>query len=171
MEEVKAFRKIHPHEFFCRFLDESVRPDGRGLSAVRKTLVKTGTIGSTDGSAMVSIGKTTVVCGIKLEVGKPTDTQPKEGRLEVDLTLSPLSSPKFTIGRKSEQCVKISEFLTNLIISTKVFSLTELCINEGECMWVAYADIMCLDYDGNLVDACLLALVSALKNCKSIMEM
>ncbi len=32
--------------------------------------------------------------------------------------------------------------------------------------WFIYADIYCLDYDGNVFDAALIALVAALKNCK-----
>ncbi len=31
--------------------------------------------------------------------------------------------------------------------------------------WFIYADIYCLDYDGNVFDAALIALVAALKNC------
>lgn len=30
--------------------------------------------------------------------------------------------------------------------------------------WVLYCDIMCLDYDGNLLDACVTSLLAALKN-------
>lgn len=30
--------------------------------------------------------------------------------------------------------------------------------------WVLYCDIMCLDYDGNILDACIIALLASLKN-------
>ncbi len=36
-------------------------------------------------------------------------------------------------------------------------SLFQLC-------WVLFCDLMCLDYDGNIADACLIALIAALKN-------
>lgn len=42
--------------------------------------------------------------------------------------------------------------------------LNDLCISEGKAVWVLYADIVCLNDDGNVFDASLLALVSALKN-------
>jgi exosome complex component RRP43 len=45
-----------------------------------------------------------------------------------------------------------------------VFSLEELGLVEGESAWTLYADIVCLDYDGSVADACLLALVAALKD-------
>jgi exosome complex RNA-binding protein Rrp42 (RNase PH superfamily) len=41
-----------------------------------------------------------------------------------------------------------------------------LCIKEGKAVWVLHADIVCLNYDGNILDASLLALTTALKNCK-----
>lgn len=38
-------------------------------------------IPSCPGSSLVKIGQTSVVCGIKLEVGRPFDTKPQDGRL------------------------------------------------------------------------------------------
>jgi exosome complex component RRP43 len=36
--------------------------------------------------------------------------------------------------------------------------------SEGKTVWYLYLDIYCLDYDGNVFDASLIALISALKN-------
>lgn len=55
--------------------------DGRALDAARKTTVKSGSISSADGSSVVRIGHTQVVCGLKLEVGKPIDLAPRAGRI------------------------------------------------------------------------------------------
>jgi exosome complex component RRP43 len=41
--EIEAFRKLHPAEFYRKFLVHSVRPDGRNLSKARKTTVTSGT--------------------------------------------------------------------------------------------------------------------------------
>lgn len=38
-------------------------------------------IPSCPGSSLVKIGATSVVCAIKLEIGKPLDTKPQDGRL------------------------------------------------------------------------------------------
>jgi len=129
-------------------------------------MITTGTLSSADGSSMVRIGNTTVVCGIKMEVGRPQETAPKEGRLTVSVQLTPVCSPDFSVGKASDDSIRLSEFLSNTITSTKVIHLDELCIVEKMSSWVLYADIVCLDYDGNVVDASLLALVSALKNLK-----
>ncbi len=34
----------------------------------------------------------------------------------------------------------------------------------NEAMWYLYVDMYCLDYDGNVFDACLIALLAALQN-------
>lgn len=44
--------------------------------------------------------------------------------------------------------------------------LKSLCIQPGRAVWVIYADIMCINYDGNVTDAALFALVAALRNSK-----
>eukprot|EP01126_Amoeba_proteus_P036173 TRINITY_DN3676_c0_g1_i1.p1 TRINITY_DN3676_c0_g1~~TRINITY_DN3676_c0_g1_i1.p1 ORF type:complete len:109 (+),score=22.30 TRINITY_DN3676_c0_g1_i1:85-411(+) len=69
---MEAYKKIYPEEFYRKFLVHHTRPDGRGLTAIRKTVVTAGSITSAHGSAFVKIGSTSVVCGIKGEVGKKT---------------------------------------------------------------------------------------------------
>lgn len=39
--------------------------------------------------------------------------------------------------------------------------------NGKKSVWVLYVDLYCLNYDGNLNDACLLSLIGALKNSNS----
>ena len=59
-----------------------------------------------------------------------------------------------------------SRLLTVCILffpSSHTLHLPDLSIVSGESSWVLYADIVCLNYDGNLYDACLLALVESLK--------
>ena len=72
-------RKIYPLDFYRKFLDKNVRPDGRHLSKCRPTLINTKCISSADGSSVVKIGSTTVTCGIKLEIAAPRSPNVKEG--------------------------------------------------------------------------------------------
>ena len=37
-----AFRRVHPREFYQRFVAQGVRPDGRQLDASRQTTISTG---------------------------------------------------------------------------------------------------------------------------------
>ena len=62
-------------------------------------------------------------------------------------------------------CVRsVAQFLTNIVESSGALDPTQLCIQEGKSVWVIYADLVCVDYDGNVADTALLALMSALKD-------
>ena len=77
----EVFNRIQPHEYFRRFIEQNVRPDGRPLGKFRKTALTFGAIVTADGSCMVKVGGTTVVCGIKAEVAEPKIKEPKKGYL------------------------------------------------------------------------------------------
>ncbi|KAI8372498.1 ribosomal protein S5 domain 2-like protein [Blakeslea trispora] len=165
-DNFEIFSRIQPHEYLKRFLGQNVRPDGRLLNEFRKTMITSGAITTADGSAMVRLGGTTVVCGIKAEVCEPKIEAPGQGYLVPNVELSPLCSPKFKPGPPSEKAQAISEFINQLFIKSHVFPLESLCIEEGKAAWVLYADIVCINYDGNILDASLLALTTALKNLR-----
>jgi exosome complex component RRP43 len=160
--ETATFAKIHPKEFYRKFLEQDVRPDGRGLSSARPTVLACGPIPSADGSALAKVGNTTVICGLKLEIGVPHAVAPNDGRLTVAVHLSPLCSPKFTVGKASNESVALSELLQQQVLASRMFDLSQLCLRQGASVWVIYADIQCLNYDGNVIDAALAALVGAL---------
>ena len=48
--------------------------------------------------------------------------------------------------------------------SSEMLPLSSLCIEPGKSCWVLYVDATCINYDGNIFDATLLAAVSALLN-------
>lgn len=175
MLSAESLKRIDPRVFHQQFLNADVRPDGRGLLQTRPLTVASSDINasgraavsSADGSALVKIGKTTVLCGIKLEVGMPLSTTPKDGRLVVDVHLRPHCSPKYTVGDHStQQQETLAEVLRSTVVNSQMFSLSELCIEEASSCWVLYADIMCLDDDGNVMDAAMTALVAALCNLR-----
>lgn len=58
-------RIIHPVKYYRDFLNNDIRPDGRQLNTFRPVIINVDSIGTADGSAIVKIGNTTVVCGIK----------------------------------------------------------------------------------------------------------
>ncbi|KAK7818498.1 hypothetical protein U0070_013057 [Myodes glareolus] len=60
-----GFKTVEPLEYYRRFLKENCRPDGRELGEFRTTTVNIGSISTADGSALVKLGNTTVVCGVK----------------------------------------------------------------------------------------------------------
>ncbi|KAI8089210.1 Opa-interacting protein OIP2 [Halteromyces radiatus] len=157
------FSRIQPHEYMRRFIDQQVRPDGRLLDRFRDTLVTSNVISTANASSMVRLGGTTVVCGIKAEVCEPNLDLPDQGFLVPNVELSPLCSAKFRPGAPSEQAQVVSEIIHQLFSNSHILPLTNLCIEVGKAVWVLYADMVCLNYDGNILDASLLALVTALR--------
>lgn len=42
MAEISAYQRLHPRAYFEKFLDERIRPDGRGLGEFRPLQITTG---------------------------------------------------------------------------------------------------------------------------------
>ncbi|KAM8741230.1 exosome complex component RRP43 isoform X1 [Acanthopagrus latus] len=161
-----GFKTAEPLEYHRSFLKENCRPDGRELSEFRTTTLNIGSISTADGSALVKVGNTTVICGIKAELTNPTVEAPGKGYIVPNVDLPPLCSSRFRPGPPSEQAQAASQFIADVIESSEVIQTEDLCIERGKLCWVLYCDLMCLDYDGNLLDACTIALLAALQNTK-----
>ncbi|KAK9536554.1 hypothetical protein VZT92_006327 [Zoarces viviparus] len=159
-----GFKVAEPLEYHRSFLKENCRPDGRELSEFRTTTLNIGSISTADGSALVKVGNTTVICGIKAELTNPTVEAPGKGYIVPNVDLPPLCSSQFRPGPPGEQAQAASQFIADVIQSSEVIQTEELCIERGKLCWVLYCDLMCLDYDGNVLDACIVALLAALKN-------
>eukprot|EP00795_Rhopilema_esculentum_P000490 gene490-10168_t len=159
------FRIAKPVEFYQQFLGEYVRPDGRGLEEFKKTLLNIDSISTAEGSALVKLGNTTVLCGIKAEIAQPSLDAPNGGFIVSSVELPPLCSAKFRPGPPSEQAQVLTQFLIDTANSSSFLKPESLCIAQGKAVWCLYADVICLNYDGNIQDAALFALLAAMHNC------
>merc|ERR1711963_655747 len=162
-------RTTQPKEFYRKYLEEGVRPDNRELGEFRSTVLDIGgkngsCISTAEGSALVRLGNTIVICGIKGELAMPKADTPNEGFIVPNVELSPVCSPQFRPGPPSERAQVLSQFVANVVKNSQCIPLQNLCIKSGKMVWVLYADLICLDYDGNVADACILALTAALSN-------
>ncbi|XP_067040280.1 exosome complex component RRP43-like isoform X1 [Acropora muricata] len=164
MKMAADFKTAQPLEYYRQFLKEDVRPDGRTLMEFRKTILNVGSISTAEGSALVKLGNTTVVCGVKAEFAVPSAEKPSHGYLVPNVDLPPLCSSRFRPGPPNEQAQVLSQFVADAISNCEPIDLKDLCIAEGKLCWVLYVDIVCLSYDGNITDAALIAAVAALKN-------
>ncbi|KAK2464837.1 hypothetical protein APHAL10511_003136 [Amanita phalloides] len=161
------FQRLHPRVYLERFVAEDVRPDGRRFDEWRDISINIGSISTANGSALVRLGHTTVVCGVKAEIATPDLDTPNDGFLVPNLDLPALCSPKFKPGPPSEEAQVLSDRLYDtLVASGGLLSLSSLCIHPGKAAWVLYVDAMCINYDGNVFDASLLAMVAALRNTR-----
>lgn len=159
--EVDAFRRLFPLRFHERHLLESVRPDARSLGKARETSLALGAVASADGSALAKIGCTTMLAAIKMEVMTPANEAPDEGCVAIDFHMPAICSPIVRPGRPAEAAPVVSKQLSDTIISSGMIDLKELSLVSGKAAWMAYLDIYCLDADGALFDAALLAAVAA----------
>ncbi|KAF5296261.1 hypothetical protein FQA39_LY12598 [Lamprigera yunnana] len=162
----KQFKSLHPTKFYRDYLNQNIRPDGRLLSKFRPVIINTGSISTGDGSALIRIGKTTIVCGIKAELAQPKVEKPYYGYLVCNVNLPPLCSSKFRPGPPSDLAQITTSFIADLLMNSGCIDLKDLCIVQEKLVWCLYIDLICLDYDGCLIDACLLALLTALKTVK-----
>ncbi|ESK94844.1 exosome component 8 [Moniliophthora roreri MCA 2997] len=158
------FQRLHPRVYLERFLAERVRPDGRAGDEWRDIDINVGSISTANGSALVRMGNTTVVCGVKAEIAEPELDKPNDGFLVPNIDLPAICSSKFKPGPPSEEAQVLSERLNDALVESKIIPRESLCIHPSKYVWALYVDATCINYDGNAFDAALLAMVSALKN-------
>ena len=142
------------------------RMDGRGLTDYREIKVEQGIIEKAEGSARVLLGKTEVMVGIKIEIGKPYPDTPNKGVLTVNTELVPLASPTFEPGPPNENSIELARVVDRGIRESKTIDLEKLCIEPSKKVFVVFVDIYVLNHDGNLIDASALAALAALLNTK-----
>jgi len=143
-------------------LRDGERIDGRRFDEYRPIEIHTNVISKAEGSALVKIGNTQVVVGIKLQPGEPFADTPDRGVLITNAELVPLASPTFEPGPPDENSVELARVVDRGIRESEAIDLTKLCIEEGSKVWIVFIDIHALDDDGNLMDASALAAIAAL---------
>jgi exosome complex component RRP42 len=142
------------------------RVDGRGLTDYREMTIETGVVEKASGSAQVTLGKTKILAGIKLEAGTPFPDTPNEGVLTVNAELTPLAYPTFELGPPGENAIELARIVDRNLRESKAIDVAKLCIEPGKQVFVAFVDIDVLDHDGNLIDASTYAALAALMTSK-----
>uniref|UniRef100_A0A8C2PKF5 Ribosomal RNA-processing protein 43 n=2 Tax=Caprinae TaxID=9963 RepID=A0A8C2PKF5_CAPHI len=99
-----------------------------------------------------------------LEFGAPPTDAPDKGYVVPNVDLSPLCSWRFRSGPPGEEAQVASQFIADVIENSQIIQKEDLCISSGKLAWVLYCDLICLNHDGNILDACTFALLAALKN-------
>lgn len=162
--QADAFKKLYPREFFLKFIEDGIRPDGRPVGRCRPTSIGLNVVSTADGSALVKTGSTTALAGAKLEVMPPKEDQPKQGQLVVQVEMSSMASSHHRPGRFSEEAVSIQERINSALEASTAVDLEDLCIDPGRAAWCIYLDVYILDAAGALLDTALLAAVACLAN-------
>ncbi len=155
-------RELKRH-FVGRLIDDGRRIDGRKFDDIRETSIKTNVIDKkAEGSSWVKLGNTEVMCGIKMLTGEPYPDQEDTGVMMTSAELVPIASPNFEMGRPGEDAIELARVVDRAIRESGMIELGKLVIEPGEMVWMVSIDLHILNHDGNLLDACNLAAVSAL---------
>jgi exosome complex component RRP43 len=57
----------------------------------------------------------------------------------------------------------LGQLMQDILAESKCINEADLCIREGKLAWALYIDMICLNNDGNVQDACCMAMIAALK--------
>ena len=154
-------------EYIIELAKDNLRIDGRGFMELRKPIsIETGVAKKAEGSALVTIGDTRVLVGVKLGVGTPFPDTPNKGALIVNMEATRLSHPDFDSGPPPPRIIEMARIIDRGIRETKMIDLEKLCIKEGESVWMVFIDIYPLNHAGNLIDAGALGALAALKTAR-----
>lgn len=149
-----------------KLIEQGVRADGRGIDQYRALGVRVGFVKTADGSALVTLGGTKVMAGVKLEVGKPFEDTPDEGNLIVNLEIPPIASSAVEPGPPDENAIEVARVVDRAIRHSGFINMKALAINPGKQVWTMWVDVYVLNHDGNLIDASCMAASAALANAK-----
>lgn len=148
--------------FLLQALKNDFRLNGRKLHEMRDVSIK---ISEKEyGFVEVKLGKTYITVRISSQIGKPFEDRPFEGTFMINSEISPMASSMFENGKSSDEEVIVSRLIEKAVRRSNALDLESLCIISGEKVWHIRADIQFLNYDGGLIDASCIGVMTALQH-------
>jgi len=151
-------------DHISKLLAKGIRIDGRKFDEMRPLKIEASYIGSAEGSARVTLGKTQVVVGVKVILGEPFPDTPNTGVLTTNAELIPMASETFEGGPPDQESIEVARVIDRGIREGHAVDLEKLCIEPGKQVWIMFVDVHVLDYDGNLFDAANIGANAAFKS-------
>jgi exosome complex component RRP42 len=154
-------------QFIEAHLRKGERIDGRAFDEFRPIEIEANVVpAKAEGSALVHLGDTSVVAGVKVLTGEPYSDSPDEGVTMVTAEMSPIASPLFELGPPKEDAIELARVVDRGVRESEMVDTKSLCIKEGKKVYMVFADVYPLEYDGNLIDASSIAVNAALMSTK-----
>jgi exosome complex component RRP42 len=154
-------------DYVANLLDAGKRIDGRAFNECRNTVIELDVVAAkAEGSALVHLGNTSVIAGVKVLLGEPYGDSPDKGVMMVTAELQPLASPLFELGPPKEPAIELARVVDRGVRESEMIDTKKLCIEPGKKVYMVFADVYPLEYDGNLIDASSLAVSAALHTTK-----
>ena len=159
---VETIRKAEMAEVLAK----GKRLDGRALDEHRPLKIQTGVIQKANGSALVTLGNTEVIAGVKVATGTPFPDTPDKGLLVVNAEILPLASAYAEAGPPSEDAIELARVVDRGVRESEMVDMTKLCLIPGKTVYSVFVDVNIMNVDGNLFDATSYAVVAALRTAK-----
>ncbi|HWQ20787.1 MAG TPA: exosome complex protein Rrp42 [Methanotrichaceae archaeon] len=153
-------------DFLYNLLLKGERSDGRGFEGYREISIERNLISKAEGSALVKLGKSQVLVGVKMQPGEPFPDSPNRGVIITNAELVPLASPTFEPGPPNETGIELARLVDRGVRESKAVDLEALCIVPGKQVWIIFIDVHILDDCGNILDASSLGAIAALLTTK-----
>ncbi len=153
-------------DFIYNLLLKGERIDGRTFDQYREISIQRDVIRKAEGSALVKIGSTQVLVGVKMQPGEPFQDSPNRGVIITNAELVPLASPSFEPGPPNEVGIELARLVDRGVRESKAVDLEALCIVPGKQVWIIFIDVHILDDCGNILDAASLGAIAALMSTK-----
>ncbi|MFB5607487.1 MAG: exosome complex protein Rrp42 [Candidatus Nitrosomaritimum yanchengensis] len=147
-------------------LEQGKRIDGRALDEPRKLIVEINAIPKANGSARVRLGETEAVCGVKIQPDRPFPDMGDKGIFICTAELLPLSHPSVETGPPGPDVIELARVVDRGIRESHMVDVSQLVIEKDKSVVGVFADIVVVDYDGNLFDACSYAATAAVLKSK-----
>ena len=148
-------------------LDQGQRIDGRAFDEPRKLTVEINAIPKANGSARVRLGDSEAVCGVKIQPDRPFPDMGDKGIFICTAELLPLSHPSVETGPPGPDVIELARVVDRGIRESHMVDVSQLVIEKDKSVVGVFADIVVIDYDGNLFDACSYAATAAILKSKT----
>ncbi|MHA2141085.1 MAG: exosome complex protein Rrp42 [Candidatus Thorarchaeota archaeon] len=153
--------------YVADLLSKGERVDGRAFDEYREITIEPHVVpAKAEGSAIVRIGGTSVVAGVKVLTGAPYPDTPDEGVTMVTAEMAPMASPLFELGPPKEPAIELARVVDRGVRESGTMDTKALCIEPGKMVYMVFADVYTLEYDGNLIDTSSIAVNAALIGTK-----
>lgn len=161
----EEFRVLRPYEFHCQLIKKGKRADGRKLDEFRDIKLEVDAISTANSSSLVKLGNTSLVCGCTTRLSKKLDSNQESDDINIHVELPPIcSSPT---GHRTQQTAQLlTKTLKNILDDMNCLDRSCLSIEHDNLAWSIDVEVICLNYDGCLLDAALIAVLVALKSLK-----
>lgn len=153
-------------DYILSQIKNNKRTDDRKLDVFRDIVIETGISANAEGSARVTVGKTEILAGIKMDIATPYPDSADKGVLTSSAEFLPLAAPEFEAGRPGDTEVELGRVVDRGIREAGVIDFKKLCLVEGEKVWRVFLDILVINHDGNLIDASGIAAMAAILDAK-----